>query len=96
MLLKLSVMVLAVAAACLTAPSFAQTFPETTAVRATDLLRAPPPDGRRVTGIAKGERLRLYECVGKPTWCRVGQLQGPHPYNGWVTADALDGAVSTK
>ena len=96
MLLKLSVMVLAVAAACLPAPSFAQSFPEITAIRATDLLRAPPPDGRRVTGIAKGERLKLYECEGKPTWCRVGQLQGPHPYNGWVAADALDGAVSTK
>jgi len=96
MLLKLSVVVLAVAAACLPAPSFAQSFSEITAIRATDLLRAPPPDGRRVTGIAKGERLKLYECVGKPTWCRVGQLQGPHPYNGWVAADALDGAVSTK
>ena len=96
MLPNLSVTVLAVAAACLTAPAFAQTFPETTAVRATDLLRAPPPDGRRVTGIAKGERLRLYECVGKPTWCRVGQLDRPHPFNGWVAADALDGAVSTK
>ena len=43
-----------------------------------------------------GERLKLYECVGKPTWCRVGQLQGPHPFNGWVAADALDGAVSTQ
>lgn len=96
MLRKLSVTVLAVAAACLTAPSFAQTFPETTAIRATDLLRAPPPDGRRVTSIAKGERLRLYECVGKPTWCRVGQLTGPHPRSGWVAADALDGAVSTQ
>lgn len=96
MLPKLSVTAFAVAAACLTAPSFAQTFPEITAVRATDLLRAPPPDGRRVTGIAKGERLRLYECVGKPTWCRVGQLAGPHPRSGWVAADALDGAVSTK
>lgn len=96
MLLKLSVVVLAVATACFPAPSLAQTFPETTAIRATDLLRAPPPDGRRVTGIAKGERLRLYECVGKPTWCRVGQLAGPHPYVGWVAADALDGAVSTK
>lgn len=96
MLPKLSVTVLAVAAAFVSAPSFAQSFPEITAVRATDLLRAPPPDGRRVTGIAKGERLKLYECVGKPTWCRVGQLQGPHPYNGWVAADALDGAVSTQ
>lgn len=96
MLPKLSVMVLAVAAACVTAPSVAQSVSEITAIRATDLLRAPPPDGRRITGIAKGERLRLYECVGKPTWCKVGQLAGPHPYNGWVAADALDGAVSTK
>lgn len=96
MLPKLSVVVLAVAAACLPAPSLAQSFPEITAIRATDLLRAPPPDGRRVTGIAKGERLKLYECVGKPTWCRVGQLQGPHPYIGWVDATALDGAVSTQ
>lgn len=96
MLPKLSVTLFAVAAAFVTAPSLAQTFPETTAVRATDLLRAPPPDGRRVTGIAKGARLELHECIGKPTWCRVVLLDRHHRLSGWVDADALDGAVSTK
>lgn len=79
MLPKLRVTVLSWWPPSFFAPSFVQSFPEITAVRATDLLRAPPPDGRRVTGIAKGERLKLYECVGKPTWCRVGQLQGAAP-----------------
>jgi len=96
MLPKLSVTVLAVVAAFVSAPAFAQGFPETTAIRATDLLRGPPPNGGWVTGIAKGARLELHECVGEPTWCKVVLLDRYHRISGWVDARALDGAVATQ
>jgi uncharacterized protein YraI len=96
MLPKLSVVVLAVAAAGLPVPAFAQTSPETTIVRATDLLRGAPPHGGWITGVAKGARVELHECVGEPTWCKVVLLDRYQPIAGWVDARALDGAVSAQ